>query len=423
MQGDAKVKISSDQVSWVVSLMDFGNILSPVPSGYMADCIGRKNTLLLTAFLYLATWLLTIFGTSFWFLAIARIGAGIGKGVAFTVVPMYLGEIAGVKVRGAVSTIFTGLLYSGVLFEYCIGPFVTYTNLNIISGIVPIVFFLTFFLMPDSPYFQLMKNHQKEASSSLAWFRNAKQTDFNLLNELNEIDRTVQKEMSEKGSFLDLIATPGNRQALMIVVFLSAFQRFGGVSPMLAYTVVTLPTTGGYFKAEIYMIIFGITMVVGNFLGTPLIDRWGRKPLLIISCATCALLTGVSTIFYWLAGPNNDLGVFNWIPYFSLVAYGITYSLGIGVIPSTFIGELFPTNTKSLAASIGAMSFAVASFLINKVYLVVKESYGVEYMYGFFTLCSLCSVVFTTFFVFETKGKTFGEIQMKLCQAKNPTIS
>lgn len=423
MQGDANVKISSEQVSWVVALMDFGNILSPIPSGYMSDCLGRKNTLLLTAFLYLATWLLTIFGTSFWFLAVARIGAGIGKGVAFTVVPMYLGEIAGVRVRGAISTIFTGLLYSGVLFEYCIGPFVSYTNLNIISGIIPIIFFLTFFLLPDSPYFQLMKNRQTEASKTLAWFRNADQKDCNFLNELNEMNQTVQKEMSEKGNFLDLIATPGSRQALFIIVFLSAFQRFGGVSPMLAYTVVTLPATGGYFKAEMYMIIFGVTMVVGNFLGTPLIDRWGRKPLLIISCALCALLTGISAVFYWLAGPSNHLDYFDWVPYASLVLYGITYSLGIGVIPSTFIGELFPTNTKSLAASIGAMSFAIASFLINKVYLVVKETYGVEYMYGFFTVCSLCSVIFTTFCVFETKGKTFGEIQNQLSQVKITTTS
>lgn len=348
--------------------------------------------------------------------------SGIGKGVAFTVVPMYLGEIAGVQVRGALSTIFTGLLYSGILFEYCVGPFVSYNTLNVISGTIPIWFFLMFFLLPDSPYYLLMKERPKAARKSLAWFRNVDVNDPDLANELDIMQKTVRREMAEKGSFKDLIATAGNRKAMTIVMVLSAFQRFGGISPMLAYTVVTLPKTGGYFTPEIYMILFGITMVVGNFVGTPLIELLGRKPLLIISCGTCALLTGITAVFYAVAGKEHDLGELNWIPYFCFVGYGITYSIGIGVIPSTFVGELFPTNIKSFASAIAAIFFALASFAINKVYLLVKIELGAEYMFGFFTLCSLFSVVFTIFYVFETKGKTFQEIQNKLNNVRDDTL-
>ncbi|XP_046669301.1 facilitated trehalose transporter Tret1-like isoform X1 [Homalodisca vitripennis] len=413
-EGDVHFNITNDDISWIVALMDFGNTLSPIPSGYMSDCMGRKLTLLMTAFLYLGTWSLAIFGNNAYYLYVARIGAGLGKGVAFTVVPMYLGEIAGVKVRGAISTIFTGLLYSGIMFEYIIGPFVSYDMLNYISGVVPIVFFLTFFMLPESPYYLLMKERHKEARKSLAWFRSAKVDDEVLVKELDLMSRTVQKDMEEKGSFADLLSTPGHRKAMAIVMFLSAFQRFGGISPMLAYTVVTLPKTGGYFPADIYMIIFGVMMVVGNFIGTPLVDRVGRKPLLIISCSSCAILTGISTIFYMAAGPENNTENFNWVPYACFVAYGIAYSIGIGVIPSTFVGELFPTNIKSYASAIAAIFFAVASFAINKFYLLVKDNFGVYYMFGFFTLCSISSVIFTTFVVFETKGKTFAEIQNKL---------
>lgn len=416
LQGDANVKMSLDEVSWIIALMHFGNILSPVPSGLMSDCLGRKNTLLLTAFLFLASWLLTIFGTSFWTLALARVVAGVCKGVAFTVVPMYLGEIAGVKVRGAISTIFTGLFGAGILFEYCIGIFVSYNNLNIISSVIPVIFFVTFFMVPESPYFLSMTNHQKEARDSLAWFRNADQNDEKFLNELSEINKTVHRDMYEKTNFVDLVTKPRNRRALIIVVCLFAFKSFGGHPSIAAFTVVTLPKTGGYFDPETYMIIFGTISVVGNFLGTPLIDRWGRKPLLILSCSMCALLTGVSAAFYWMAGPRNDLGSYNWIPYITLVFFGISYSIGIGMIPSTFVGELFPTNVKSRAAPIAAISYAIASFLTNKIYLVVKETYGVEYMFGLFTLSSIISVFFTILFVFETKGKTFREIDSILSQ-------
>lgn len=410
LSGEAQLNISPDQISWIVALMDVGNIISPIPSGYLANRLGRKTTLVMTAFLFFATWILTIFAGTVHFLFAARIGAGIGKGVVFTVVPMYLGEIAAVKIRGALSTIFTGLLYGGTLFEYCIGPFVSYQILNIISGFVPIVFFLTFVCLPDSPYFHLMMERHKEAKETLVWFRNAKETDESLLKEIDEMSRTVKKDMKEKGSFKDLLKNHGNRRALTIVLFLSAFQRFGGISCMLAYTVITLPKTGGYFTADIYMVIFGVTLLLGNFISTPLMDKLGRKPLLIVSCTSCALLTGISTIFYWAAGPSNDINC-NWVPYVCFVFYGIAYGTGIGVIPTTFVGELFPTNVKNLASAIAAIFFAIASFSINKVYLFVKETYGVHFMFGFFTLCSLSSVMFTIFAVFETKGKTFAQIQ------------
>uniref|UniRef100_A0A1B6CTG1 Major facilitator superfamily (MFS) profile domain-containing protein n=1 Tax=Clastoptera arizonana TaxID=38151 RepID=A0A1B6CTG1_9HEMI len=418
MNKEAHITIEQDQIAWIVSLMDFGNVLSPIPSGYMADYFGRKITLISTAFLYIVTWVLAIFATTAPYLYAARIGAGIGKGFAFTVVPMYLGELAGVKVRGAISTIFTGLLYSGILFEYCVGPFVSYNVLNIISGIIPIVFFVTFIWMPESPYFLLMKGQQKKARESLAWFRGANVADVKTNEELEEMSRIVKKEMEEKGSFKDLMATPGNRKAMAIVMLLSSFQRLGGISPMLAYTVITLPSTGGYFKPDFYMIIFGIALVVGNFGGIPLIDRVGRKPLLMISCLGCATLTGISCVFYWIQ-ESNDVSSYNWIPYVCFASYGITYSIGIGVIPSTFVAELFPTNVKSFASAIAAIFFAVASFAINRMYLAVQSDLGVFYNFGLFTFSSLVSAVFTYFVVFETKGKTFAEIQKKLNEGRN----
>lgn len=417
LKNEAHIQIDVQDVSWIVALMDFGNVLSPVPSGYLSDFFGRKITLIGTAFLFLGTWLLAIFGSLPIYLFAARIGAGIGKGVAFTVVPMYLGEIAGVQVRGAVSTIFTGLLYSGILFEYCIGPFLSYRMLNIVSGIIPFVFFLTYIVMPESPYYLLMRGRQKEARRSLVWFRNAHKTDEALERELDEMAKNVQREMEEKGSFLDLVKTVGNRKALLIVMVLSSFQRLSGVSPLLAYTTVTLPATGGGVQRDLYMIIFGVTMVIGNFLGTPLIDKLGRKPLLLASCLGCAVVTGISGVFYYWVypyKPDELITPYNWVPYACFVTFGITYSLGIGVIPSTFVAELFPTNVKSFASAISAIFFALASFLINKIYLLVAESVGVHYMFLLFTMSSIFSTLFTYFLVFETKGKTFTEIQNKL---------
>lgn len=353
-------------------------------------------------------------------LYIARFLAGTCKGVAFTVAPMYLGEIASTGIRGAVSTMFAGLLWAGTMFEFGIGPAVSYNLLIIMSLSVPVLFLATFLFMPESPYYLVMKGRHDDAKKSLKWLRGSPDDTVseesaiaNPVNrELKHIQKTVSEEMQNKSSFVDLISSHSNKRATTIVVIISMFQRTCGISPLLAYSSSTLPATDSFIGPSQIIIVFGLILTFSNFLATPLVDRLGRKPLLIFSGAGCGVATGVTSIFYYLQKNTDvDVSAYVWVPYVCICVFGLTHSIGIGVIPHTLLAELYPQNVKCYAAAVAAITFALSSFAINKVYTTVSDEIGVFAMFAFFSLNGLVCALFSYFVIFETKGKTFAEIQ------------
>lgn len=421
------ITVTQGQISWIVAAMDAGNIVSPIPCGYLADLVGRKIVILFSGVLFFATWVMAGLATSPELLYVARFLAGFGKGITFTVVPMYLGEVASVPIRGALSTVFAGLLWAGTMFEFAVGPYVSFQMLAVLSGIIPVVFFCSFIFMPDSPYFLLMRKRDADARVSLHWLRNSRPPSADRYiptmteKELKEMKNSVEEDMKHKGKFYDLLTTPGNRRATMIVMVISAFQRLCGISPLLAYSSTTLPPHDGFFGPSVAVILFGCILTISNFLATPLVDRLGRRPLLLFSGAGCGLVTGISAVFYYMDRKTSvDMSPYIWIPYVCLLAFGVTHSMGIGVIPHTLLAELFPTNVKSFAAAIASIMFALASFLVNKLYATVDTNIGVYANFAFFSLNGLLCTIFTYLFIFETKGKSFGEIQRFL--RRSPSI-
>lgn len=167
----ADIQIGYDELSWVVSLMDLGNVLSPVLAGYLMDRIGRRRTIAALGPLFLVSWLLTVYVPHVWALYVARLMAGFGKGTSYTVGPVFLGEIAGVNVRGALGSVFTIQLSAGFLFEVIIGPLVSYHTLNLFSTVVPVLFIVMLYCVPESPYYLLKVGRRQEAADCLQWYR------------------------------------------------------------------------------------------------------------------------------------------------------------------------------------------------------------------------------------------------------------
>lgn len=141
---------------------------------------------------------------------------GIWSGTVSTITPMYLAEISQPKIRGALSTFVQIMTNIGVILEYIVGPYVSYKNLAIISGSLPVAFILTFWYMPESPYWQLMHNRKFYAAKNLAWLRGFDNV-ADVKEEIEIISVAVQEEMKNKRSLRALVQTKGNRRALLIV--------------------------------------------------------------------------------------------------------------------------------------------------------------------------------------------------------------
>lgn len=409
------VHIGYDELSWIVCIMDLGNVISPVFGGYLMDKIGRKLTIAVLGPLFIVSWLLTLHGSTTWTLYVARFTAGLGKGMSYTVVPVFLGEIAGVNIRGALGGVFATQLSFGFLFEVIIGSCVSYRTLNAVSLMVPVLFFAMFVWVPESPYYLLKRGRKTGAAECLRWYRCDADGD-DVGAELQQMEVNVRKDMENKATFHELFTNRKNFKALMVVVTACVAQRAGGISSLVAYASLILPEPAPIIGKFEYIMIFATMMVTINFIGLALVDRIGRKPLLIFSELSLAAVMIVFGLYNFLtvAHGGGITTAAHWLPYMCYLVFSIAYSMGVGFIPVVLLAEMFPVNVRSHCSAIVSITLAFFSFVSNKIFLIVSQKYGYHVMFWGFAVINATCAYFAYRYVIETKGKTFLEIQEML---------
>lgn len=231
-----------------------------------------------------------------------------------------------------------------------------------------------------------------------------------LADELRLIEVTVQKDMENKGSFRELFGNPKNLKALSVVVTACTAQRAGGVSCLIAYGALLLPEPAPGVSKAVYIMVFAALIVAVNFVGLALVDRVGRKPLLVGSEAGLAVVTFVFGLYYYYRTTAAGV-VATWPAYACLVAFATVYSVGVGFVPVVFLGEMFTVNVRSHCSAIASITLAFNSFVSNKTFLYVSGQYGVYTVFWTFTFVNATAAYAAHRYAIETTGKTFLEIQ------------
>uniref|UniRef100_A0A1B6M492 Major facilitator superfamily (MFS) profile domain-containing protein n=2 Tax=Graphocephala atropunctata TaxID=36148 RepID=A0A1B6M492_9HEMI len=408
--GKTPLALTGTEVSWMVSLLYVGSVISPLPGGVLMDRWGRHASLRACSILALASWLLLAFRTDVISLYISRILGGMWGGISYCITPVYLCEIAEPRIRGALNTVFTLMVYLGIMFEYCIGPFIPYTLLSLLSACVPLLYFLLMFTIPESPYFFVMKDKTREAREALLWLRCTEEVE----EELEAISKAVASDMKNKGRVQDLVRTPAARRALFMTEVAAFLQRMSGSSVMMAYISSSVPQNGALSGDQCAVVLCCLWLVFGVW-STFLVDRLGRRPLLGFSCIGCTLATGGLTVWFLLTSdPSLDLNSYKIVPLVCFALYALFFPFGLACIPSILQGELFPTNLKGLASGITAIVVAALSFISNKLYQPLSETWGTYTNYLYFTVCSAYGIYFALGTLLETRNKTLQEIQQEL---------
>lgn len=420
---DSSIPTSADQGSWIVSIMILCSALTPVPAAYLADKFGRKTTLLLGAIPFILGWVLIIVAKSVAVLYVARMFSGLGYGIVYTVAPMYTGEIATNEVRGALSTLITLMNKVGILAQYCIGPFVSMKTLAGVNLILPLSFVFTFLFLPESPYYYLKFERSERAERSL---RNLRTGDIR--TELKNIEINVQEDMKNKGTWADLITEATNRKAMWICLGIFTIQQLCGSAAVVAYaqvifnctakgTLSTNATEAPPASIEPYQesIILGCVQVATCVLSVILVDRVGRKPLLLLSALGVGLMNGtIGTYFFFDINYEGSVASLGWLPLASLLVYIVCYAIGLSTVPYVIIGEMFPTNVKLYASCIAHIYTGISMFAVQKLFQVVKDAYEIYTVFWGFAIFSLMGLVFMMAVLPETKGKSFASIQAQL---------
>lgn len=382
----------------------------PLAAGIAADKIGRKKTILIGIVPFIIAFLLSAYATTPNAFFIARFLCGLGVGFVFTVLPMYIGEISDDEVRGSLGSFMQLFITVGLLFSFIIGPYTSVKFFNLVCVIIPSIFLVIFHVfIPESPYYLIQSSDRASAEIALMKLRSQSRSDVQ--KELAAITSAVEEDVANKGSFMDIFKSRGLIKALIISVGLVSLQQFSGINIVLFFAQDIFTDAGSTIAPEISTIIIGIVQVLASAATPLLVDRKGKRFLLLVSAVGMALSQGALGYFFHLKHGGQDVSSLAWLPVVSLISYIITYCLGFGPLPWAVMGELFPGNVKSAASTITTVSCWALGFLITQYYGVVSAAIGVSGSFGIFGVCCVAAAIFVFKFVPETSGRSLQEIQ------------
>lgn len=384
--------------------------------GRLTDKIGRKFALLSMALPQALAFICIALASNIYQFYLARVFSGIAEACIYTALPTYVGEMSTPKVRGSWGNMLTASIYLGYLVMNCIGGFLDIKTTAWICLVFPVVFAVGFVFMPESPYYCLMVGDEGKARKSLKWLRRLDNVD----GELEEISAAVKRQMAESGTWRDLICIKSNRRALTAGIFLRFSQQFSGCSSFAIYTQYIFLQAGGQVSAEYSSIIYVAGMTIANIIASFALDKFGRRLAILSSLIACSLiLISESSFFYVsLQRPDIDISSIRWFPLLGMTLYVPALAMGLGIVPSLMLGELFSTSIKAKGLAVLTLVLQLLVGLTAKLFQSLEANFGLYVPFAVFGVCCVCNGCVAYFLVPETKGKTLEEIQQALKGSK-----
>ncbi len=409
---------------WAMSSALIGCILGAVLSGIVADRFGRKTPLIFSAALFT----LSAFGTGyvddFTPFIIYRLIGGLGIGLASTLSPMYIAEIAPAKYRGQFVAINQLTIVVGILAAQIANYFIAESILDtstpemILSSwngqtgwrwmfwaeLVPaLLFFVLMFLVPKSPRFLAKINNDVAAQSVLS--KIGGETYAN--EEMNNIRLTLKESGTKKISFSDF-KNPKVKPILIIGIVLAVFQQWCGINIIFNYA-DEIFTAAGYSVGDMLfnIVITGSVNLIFTFVAMRTVDSWGRRKLMLLGSVGLAVV-------YAILGGAYYFQFTGW-PVLVLVITAIAiYSMSLAPITWVVLSEIFPNRLRGIAMSIATFSLWIACFILTFTFPILNDALGASGTFWVYSGICVLGFIFIRAKLPETKGKSLEEIELEL---------
>ncbi|KAM3705000.1 hypothetical protein ACJW31_03G047900 [Castanea mollissima] len=388
------------------SILTIGGMLGAIFSGKIADFIGRKGAMGVSEIFCILGWLAIVFSTDVWWLDLGRFLVGCGIGVLSYVVPVYISEITPKNVRGAFTSLSELMIGCGKALTFLIGSLVNWRTVALIAIIPCLVHLLGLLFIPESPRWLAKRGRLKEFEAMLQILRGE---NADISREAADIIEYIEnlRWISEDGA---LHLFQGKyAYSVMVAVGLMAFQEFGGLNGFSFYTSSIFELAG--FSSMIGIIAAAVVQILMTTLGVLLIDKCGRRPLLMISTAgTClgCVLTGFS--FFLQQDLQIGKEVIPILVLIGVLVYLGSFELGMGGIPWIIMSEIFPINIKSSAGSLVTLVNWMCSWVVSYAFNYLFEWSSAGTFFIFAVICGM-GIIFINKLIPETKGRTLEEIQ------------
>ncbi|RBY83826.1 MFS transporter [Geodermatophilus sp. TF02-6] len=403
------------QSSLVTTVLLLGAMVGALGSGRVADRRGRKATLLLAAILFTVGLALAAVAPGFWVLLLGRAVMGLGVGTASALVPTYLTELSPTQIRGRMLALNQLMQNVGMLVAYLVNlTFSSSGNWRAmfwVGAIPAVVLALGALKLPESPSWLVAQGRVDDARSTLGEVTGTEGADRVVQRYRREAaddaDRSTQDEESEQQGWQALRA-PRVRAAVVVGLGLAALQQLVGINTVLYYAPTIMAQTGLTASNSIlYSVVIGVVNLLMSFLSLRLIDRVGRRPLLITSLVGM----GVSVALLGLAFVADLSPLLKLI---GMVLYVMSFAVGMGPVFWALLPEIFPSAYRAQGTSAGSATNWLSNFAVSTAFLPLAGAIGTGPVFLVFAVVCLFALGFVGKYVPETKDRNFAQIDADL---------
>ncbi|XP_050294867.1 facilitated trehalose transporter Tret1-like [Anthonomus grandis grandis] len=411
------IQVTKEESSWLAVGIFPGIVFGAILSNFLADKLGRKKIILLCALPLFISWATLAMANCFYVMFLARFLGGMGGGLSFSTVPMYLGEISEPQIRGFLSSLCPIFVVTGILLINLFGIYLPINECALWASSIPLLMFCTFFWMPESPVFLMTCGKYEQAVSNLKMLRGKEEGEKEYVRLTKDLTETMQEQKKGPSTFLDLFRVPVNRRALIIALGLRSVQQFCGSTAITFYCKSIFEEFGGIISGNSGTIIYFSLQMVLTIATSLVVDKFGRRPIFIVSLLGTTITLFMISIYLVIKEHTDwDLTSASSVPILGLLLNIVFFSIGVRNVPLLVMSEIFHPKIKPLALCFGTIYYGILAIVVTKFYNLTNELVEMACpMFVFAFLCLICLVVYY-FFVPETKGKTLEDIQRMLSE-------
>lgn len=397
--------------TFIMSMALWGTVVGAMLGGIPCDRFGRKKTLLWIGILYAVSAIGSALAPGPLLFSFFRFIGGLGVGASSVAAPIYISEIAPAHQRGRLGALYQFNIVFGILIaylsNYLLGTFMgenAWRWMLGVEGIPAIIYTLMVIGVPNSPRWLILKrNDEARASATLQLLNPGK--DVKLL--IQEVRNSVEKGLKKERFFSKKYSLP-----ILLAFLIAFFNQISGINFVLYYAPRIFAQAGVAAESALGASIpIGIMNLIFTLLGMFLIDRLGRKQLLLIgSFGYILTLSGVVWAF--------ATGAEGFIVVAFISAFVGAHALGQGAVIWVYISEIFPNSVRGHGMSLGASTHWIFAALITMITLPVLEAFSAVAIFSFFTFMMVLQLLFVIFVMPETKGVPLEELQKKLLKER-----